>query len=57
MTSTYIYEGRIRGAVAEVLDYDIMEYEFDIQSSCYVHFRTNTLVKDMNSLILELWVI
>ena len=29
------------GAVAKVLDCDIVVREFELQSRCYTHFRTN----------------
>ena len=38
------------GVVANVLDCHIVVSEFELHY--YVHFRTNTLRKDMNSLIL-----
>ena len=37
----------------KAMDYGIVINEFDLQSSYYVHFRTNTLRKGMNSLILR----
>ena len=37
-----------RSAVANGLDCDIVGSEFELQSRYYVHFRTNTLEKDMN---------
>ena len=40
-----------RGVGANVLDWDIVLSEFEIQQRHYVHFRTNTLGKGMNSLI------
>ena len=43
--------GFLSGVMVEVLDCVIVESEFDLQS-CYVHFRTNTLGKGMNLLIL-----
>ena len=36
--------------VANVLDFDIVVNEFELQSRYYVHFRTNTLGKDINPL-------
>ena len=44
--------GSSRGVVAKVLDCNIVASEFELQSSYYVHLRTNTLGKDMNLLIL-----
>ena len=43
--------GSLHGVVANVMDCDIVVSDFDLQSCCYVHFRTNTLGKGMNSLI------
>ena len=40
------------GVVAKVLDYDKLVREFALQLRYYVHFRTNTLRKGMNSLFL-----
>ena len=37
--------------VANVLDCDTVRSEFEIQSSYYIHLRTNTLWKDMKYLI------
>ena len=41
-----------RGVLANMLDYDIVVSEFELQSHCYIHFQTNTLGKGMNTLIL-----
>ena len=41
-----------RGVVTNVLPYDIVVREFEIQSRYYVHFWTNTLGKGMNPIIL-----
>ena len=38
--------------MAGVLDYDILEKEFELQLHYYFHFQTNTSEKDMNHLIL-----
>ena len=38
-------------AVANVLDYDILVDELELQSLCYFHFQTNTLGKGMNRFI------
>ena len=49
----YVYEKLRRildGVVANVLDCDVVS-EFELQSCDYIHFRTNTLGKGMNSLI------
>ena len=40
------------GVIAKVLDCDLEESEFELQSYYYVYFRTNTLRKGMNPLIL-----
>ena len=39
------------GVVANILDCDIIVSVFDLQMYYYVHFQTNTFVKDMNSFI------
>ena len=44
------------GVMAKVLDYNLDINEFEFQSGYYVHFPTNTLEKDMNSLSPLLWV-
>ena len=41
-----------RGGMAKSLDCGIVVSEFALQSRYYVHFRTNTLGKGMNPLIL-----
>ena len=41
-----------RGVMAKTLDYVIVVSEFEVQSRYYGHFRTNTLGKGMNALIL-----
>ena len=41
-----------RGAMVKVMDSEIVVSEFELQSRNYVHFRTNTLGKVMNPLIL-----
>ena len=47
------HQGQIpHGVVAKVLDYSVVVNEFDHQNRYYVHFRTNTLGKGMNPLIL-----
>ena len=40
-----------RGVVANLLDYDIIVSKFELQSSQYIHFRTNTLGSILNPLI------
>ena len=39
-----------RDIVANMLDCDIVVSQFELQSSYYVHFRTNTLEKGMKPL-------
>ena len=39
--------------MVNVLDCNILVSEFELQLRYYVHFRTNTLGKDVNSLILQ----
>ena len=39
---------RTVSVVANVLNCDLAVSEFELQSLCYAHFRTNTLGKDMN---------
>ena len=41
-----------RGLMVKTLDCGIVESEFELQSRYYFHFRTNTLGKGMNPLIL-----
>ena len=41
-----------RGVMVKAMDCGIVESNFELQSRYYIHFRTNTLGKDMNSLIL-----
>ena len=41
-----------RGVMVKAMDYGIVESEFELQSCYYIHFRTNTLGKGMNLLIL-----
>ncbi len=41
-----------RGVMVKAMDYGIVVSEFELQSCYYVHFRTNTLGKGMNPLIL-----
>ena len=55
--STCIYDtspfrGCPRGIMVKAMDCGIVVREFELQSCYYVHFRTNTLGKGMNSLIL-----
>ena len=40
------------GVMVKAMDYRIAVREFELQLRYYVHFRTNTLGKDMNPLIL-----
>ena len=41
-----------RGVMVKAMDCEIVVREFVLQSHYYVHFRTNTLGKGMNPLIL-----
>ena len=45
-----------RGVMVKAIDCKIVLSEFELQSRCYVHFRTNTLGKGMYSLSSQLWV-
>ena len=49
--STYPCRGIPCGVVANELNRDIVESEFELQSHYYVHFRTYKLRKNMNLLI------
>ena len=46
------WRGRPHGVMVKVLDCGIVEFEFELQLLQYIHFRTNTLGKSMNPLIL-----
>ena len=46
------YRGCPRGVMVKAMDCGILVSEFVFQSRYYVHFRTNTLGKGMNPLIL-----
>ena len=41
-----------RGVMVKAMDFGIVIREFVLQSRSYVHFRTNTIGKGMNPLIL-----
>ena len=41
-----------RGVMVKAMDYGIVVSEFELHSPYYIHFRTNTLWKGMNPLIL-----
>ena len=43
--------GSPRSVVANMLDSDIIESEFELQACYYVHFRTNNIVNDVNPVI------
>ena len=49
------FRGCPRGVMVKTMDGGIVVSEFELQSRYYVHFRANTLGKDMNPLILQLW--
>ena len=51
-TAPKITAGGPRGVMVKAMDYGIVVSEFVFQSRYYVHFRTNTLRKGMNPLIL-----
>ena len=51
--NTRLLGGYLRGAVANVQDCDFVVSEFKLQSCYYFHFRSNTLRKGMNFLILS----
>ena len=42
--------------MVKALDCRIIVSEFKLQSRYYIHFQTNALGKDMNPLILPIWV-
>ena len=42
------------GVMVNAMDCGIVVNEFELQSRYYVHFRPNSLGKDMNSLILPI---
>ena len=46
-----LFEGRLRSVVAKVLYCGLEVSEFELQSCYYVHFRTNSLGKDMSIFI------
>ena len=48
----YLLRGRPRGVMVKAMNCGIVVREFILQSRYYVHFRTNTLGKGMNPLIL-----
>ena len=51
-TRTYTLGKGPRGEMVKAMDCGIVVNEFELQSRYYVHFRTNTLWKVMNPLIL-----
>ena len=52
--STYypVSGGCPHGIMVKVMDCEIVANEFELQLRYYIHFRTNTLGKGMNPLIL-----
>ena len=46
------YTSDTSGVMVKAMNYGIVVREFVLQSRYYVHFRANTLGKDMNPLIL-----
>ena len=57
---TWSYRESLCGGVVNVQNYEILVSEFELRSRYYVHFRTNTLGKDINCLTTpsysQLWV-
>ena len=51
-TYTRYMKGCPRDLLVKTLDHGIIVSEFELQTRYYVHFRTNTLGKGMNPLIL-----
>ena len=49
---TILMSGGPHGFVVNVPDYDMVVNEFELQLRYNIHFRTNTLRKGMNSLVL-----
>ena len=49
---SYILKGCPRGVMVKAMNCGIVVHEFVLQSHYYVHFRTNTLGKGRNPLIL-----
>ena len=47
-----INEGCPRGVLVKPLDYRIVLSDFELQSCYYMHFRTNTLGKGIDTLVL-----
>ena len=43
--------GNLRDVVANVINCDFVVREFELKSSYYVHFRSNTLGKSMNPFV------
>ena len=57
MTRTMFREPKLcggcpRGVMVKAMDFGTVVSEFELQLHYYVHFRTNTLGKGMNPLIL-----
>ena len=48
----HFFWGCPRGVMVKAMDFRMVVCEFKLQSRYYVHFRTNTLGKGMNPLIL-----
>ena len=47
----YVSKGNLRGVISNMLGWVFKVSEFELQSSNYVHFSTNTLRKGKNPLI------
>ena len=50
--TTYAVSQVVRGIMVKALDSGIVVNEFKLQSHYYVHFRTNTIGKSKNTLLL-----
>ena len=49
-------KSQFRGLVVEVLDFDMIESEFELQSWYYAHIQTNILEKGRKLLYPQIWV-
>ena len=48
---SFNFKRRFRGVIAKVMNKEIVVCEFELKSSYYVQFQTNTIRKGMNSLM------
>ena len=53
LLATSIFEVSLCGILGNVLDFDIIENKFQLQSPYYIYFWTNTVRKGMNLLTLN----